>query len=736
MNLGHLFPLPLDPNCRRSTITPPAFVSHTVRHLSLLLLVLFAACGVAAGQPKKAPSPPQPGEKMIQAYFQRQAKEIADATLRDSKTKEEWEKAKPELRRQLLEMLGLWPLPPRTDLKATVTGKIERPKFTVEKVVFQSMPGLYVTGNLYIPNPAPSKAPTILYVCGHGNVVKDGISYGSKVHYQHHPGWYAQNGYVSLVIDTLQLSEIPGLHHGTYREKMWWWHTLGYTPAGVECWNAIRALDYLETRPEVDMKRVGVAGRSGGGAYSWWISATDERIACAVPVAGIADLRAHLSEGYPGGRLEKGVIAGHCDCMFMTNTYRWDFATVAALVAPRPLMLANSDRDDIFPVPGYRRMEDKIRGIYELYGAGNKSMVYETLGKHEDTVELRAGEFRWMNRWLKNDDTSVTEEKFERFTPQELKVLAKTPEDQRNTTIQESFIRRANIELPKSLEVIKSWWPGEKTKLESALREKVFRGWPAKVPDQLAKPAGDKTHDGVRLRAWDFTSEEGIDLRLWLMTAGDAKPTLVVLNALDEAGWKEWCEDLGPEFAEVLQQPTPPKRNETKFKQNKAVMEKQKWAFAAVCPRGIGPTKWAEPETPNDIQYRRRFALVGQTLDGMRVWDVRRAFQTLKGNADLKGAPIGLQGKHDMAGIALYAAIYEPEVARLDLWHLPPSHREGPTLLNVRKHMDTPQALALAMPKPIKLYVKDDTAAKAWTWPLELQKALRTESIQVRVVGN
>ncbi|HKA06765.1 MAG TPA: prolyl oligopeptidase family serine peptidase [Gemmataceae bacterium] len=708
---------------------------RTIHFAQVIALFLLPGLATAADPPKMEPPAPVPGEKLIQAYFQRQAREIADADLKDYPTRADWEKARPELRRQLLEMLGLWPLPPHTDLKAEITGKIERPTFTVEKLVFQSMPGLYVTANLYVPKPAPTKAPTILYVCGHGNVVKDGVSYGSKTFYQHHPGWYAEHGYVALILDTLQLSEIPGLHHGTYRDKMWWWHTLGYTPAGVECWNGMRALDYLESRPEVDLKRIGVTGRSGGGAYSWWIAATDERIACAVPVAGIADLQAHLNEGYPG-RLEKGVIAGHCDCMFMTNTYRWDFSKVAALLAPRPLMLGNSDRDDIFPVPGFRRIEPKVQRIYDLYGAGNKFIVYETLGKHEDTPELRLGEYRWMNRWLKGDDASVVEEKFDRFEPQQLKVLDKTPEGQLNTTIQDLFIKPANIELPKSADVIKEWWPGEKAKLETALREKVFRGWPAKVPDLAVKPAGDKTHDGVRLRAWDFTSEEGFELRLWLMTSGDARPSLVVLNALDEAEWTTWCADLGPEFADLLQLAKPPKRDEAKFKQNRAVMEKQKWAFAAVCPRGIGPTKWAEPGTSNDVQYRRRFVLVGQTLDGMRVWDVRRAFQALKAHPELKGTPIWLQGKHDMAGVALYAAIYEPEVARLDLWHLPPSHANGPTLLNVRKYLDTPQALALAFPRPVKMYVNDADAAKAWSWTLDLQKALAKEYVQVRVVGD
>ena len=109
-------------------------------------------------------------------------------------------------------------------------------------------------------------------------------------------------------------------------------------------------------------------------------------------MAGIADLQAHLNEGYPG-RLEKGVIAGHCDCMFMVNTYRWDFPMVAALCAPRPLLLGNSDKDEIFPVPSYRRLAAKVRNIYDLYGAGDKFALLETEGPHQDTPELRSALF-------------------------------------------------------------------------------------------------------------------------------------------------------------------------------------------------------------------------------------------------------------------------------------------------------------------------------------------------------
>jgi hypothetical protein len=103
----------------------------------------------------------------------------------------------------------------------------------------------------------------------------------------------------------------------------------------------------------------------------------------------------------------------------------------------------------------------------------------------------------------------------------------------------------------------------------------------------------------------------------------------------------------------------------------------------------------------------------------------------LRGVPDAKGVPVTLQGKGDMAGIALYAALFEPEVSRLDLFDLPPSHRQGPTILNVRRILDTPQAVALAFPREVRLHVKDDKPTKAWDWPLRLQKALGRDHLRI-----
>src|SRR5262249_34766791 len=153
---------------------------------------------VAAAQPPVAPpphvfSPYARGEKLLDTYLKDQVKRIDAACLADLTTKADWEKRRPELRRQFLDMMGLWPLPPETDLKATVVGTVDAADFTVERLHFQSMPGLYVTANLYLPKPTARqvKYPTILYLCGHGNVVENGVSFGSKVSYQYHPAWFA-----------------------------------------------------------------------------------------------------------------------------------------------------------------------------------------------------------------------------------------------------------------------------------------------------------------------------------------------------------------------------------------------------------------------------------------------------------------------------------------------------------------------------------------------------------------
>jgi dienelactone hydrolase len=592
------------------------------------------------------------GDRMFAAYFKHQTDQLAAKSLSEIKTLEDWKTRKDQYRRQMHEMLGLDPLPKRTVLKAKVTGKLQHAEFEVWKVHFQSKPGLYVTANLYVPKGIEKPAPTILYVCGHGRVKKDGVSYGNKVHYQHHGVWFARNGYVCLVIDTLQLGEIEGIHHGTYNHDMWWWNSRGYSSAAVEAWNCIRALDYLETLKFVDKKRFGVTGRSGGGAYSWWISVLDERIKVSAPVAGIADLKNHVYAGFPNsGRLAHGVVEGHCDCMFHVNTYRWDFGQVAALVAPRPLMILNTDDDRIFPLDGVTRVFNGARKIYDLHGARDKLGLVIIPGGHSDTQPLRVPAFNWFNRHLKGAEPPITITAEKLFEPEQLRVFDKLPADQINTKIQESFTQLA----PKNQKV------GKET--IALLRKKTFGGWPEKDVPLNEKRVSKVERNGAVLESVDFDSQEKIRLSVYLMyRSGLKNPKRIELKVLN---------------------------GENNLQQGPA--ENSDVLYVDFAPRGVGRTALSDDKS-HRIQTRRRFMLLGQTLAGMQVWDVRRCVQVLRELG--YDCPITLSGEGNAASLISLAALYE-KIETVSVKNYPKNDKVQPDYLNISRIVTPAQVLDL-----------------------------------------
>ena len=640
------------------------------------VVCLFVTFAAGAQSPTPAPAPaPAPADRMLADYFRAETRRIEADCLKDLHSPQDWEARRGGLRRQLLEMLGLDPLPEKNDLRATVTGGSDHTGFRVENVHFQSRPGLYVTGNLYLPKNTDKPAPAVLYVCGHAPVKKGGVSYGNKTAYQHHAAWFASNGYVCLVIDTLQLGEIEGIHHGTHRENMWWWLSRGYTPAGVEAWNCVRALDYLESRREVDGTRLGVTGRSGGGAYSWWITGIDDRVKVAVPVAGITNLYNHVVDG---------AVEGHCDCMFMVNTYRWDYPTVAALAAPRPLLIANTDKDGIFPLDGVSRLYWKVRGVY---GLGKQDEPYRPVkadvglqiseGGHADTPELQVAAFRWFNRFLKKDDPPIDlSSAKKRIDPEQLRVFKDgLPPDAINARVHDTFVPTAPVPMvPESPEA----WAKQRDAWMASLADKCFRGWPADGGGALD---AKEVSPGVM----EFTSQPHVRLRMTFSSPPTSGSTRTVVLQVGE--------------------PAPEGRE----------------GHATFMPRGMGESAWSGDEKKH-TQIRRRFMLLGQTLEGMQVWDVRRAVQALRALPGHKNLPIRLEASGPMAGVALYAALFEPAVAELQLHDLHRSHTQGPQFLNVLRVLDMPQALAMAAERT-KVHI-DQTPAEGFEFATRTAESL------------
>ena len=670
-------------------------------------------------------------DRPLGAYFKAETDRIAERPLLDIDSADSWKERRPELRRQLLEMLGLDPMPQRTDLRAEVRGVVERPDFVVEKILFQSSPELYVTGSLYRPKTVEKPLPAILYVCGHAKIEKDGVIYGNKAHYQHHAAWFAANGYVCLVVDTLQLGEVPGPHHGTYRMGMWWWISRGYTPAGVEVWNGIRAIDYLVSRPEVDPERLGVTGRSGGGAMSWYLGAVEDRLKAVVPVAGITDLQDHVVSGNPKVAHPEGVVEGHCDCMYFVNTYRWDHTMVAALVAPKALLFVNTDVDPIFPEAGVRRIFNQLETVYPWYDARDRLDLVIGKGGHQDTEEIRHPAFAWFDRWLKDkpDAKAADIEEPDRAIPiEELKVLdpKKPLPPNRNDTIHESFIASAevqNVNPPES----EADWSVLKAQWEKQLGEKVFAGWPDDVddgqgvlerftpedPEIFRFPALLKHGVGITSQhIWNETSSNP-RLKLWMLRApgreGEIKGyELIVMNDDDWTRYeglfhalesKDGDPSTHPEFAAI----------------KRKVEHGTRLMFFA--PRGVGPTAWPKEK---DTQIRRRFYLLGQTLEGMRVLDARRAVRSV--TIPNQTIPLTIVGDKEAAPIALWAAVFEPQrIARVVLSRPPATVRDGPAFLNLDRVMTMPQVVSMVYPREVEII---NSSVEAWSWPQALAEKL------------
>jgi dienelactone hydrolase len=617
-----------------------------IRILSIAILIIFITSTNAAG-----PSDTRTGDEMIDQYLAGRTREVGARFLDGAATRVEWEKKAPRLRREYLDMLGLWPLPERTPLQVTVTGTKEHAGAVIEMLHYQSRPGLYVTANLYRPKEARGRLPAILYVCGHSPRGRD----GNKTAFQDHGLWFANNGYVCLVVDTLQLGEVAGIHHGTYREGRWWWQARGYTPAGVECWNGMRGIDYLISRPDVDAERVGVTGISGGGAATFWIAAADERVKVAVPVSGMSDLETYVSNK---------VINGHCDCMFLVNTYAWEWTTIAALIAPRPLLFANSDRDTIFPMDGNRRIIARLRQLYRLYDKPDLVGEHVSPGGHDYRPDLRIAIFQWLNRHLKNDASPVKDANFQLLPGKELRVLPEDkdlPKDSRNDRIDDAFVPLGLTALPEPGQF--AAWQSDKRK---ELRERSFRAFPERAPAAQADGPATESVGGNTLK---LLTEPGIHTHAMARGSLQQIQTLLVVTS----GQEEKQDDL------------------LRLLDRYGVGEK-----GVYHPRGVGATRWTTKSPPNYVA--RAHALLGQTVDEGRVWDIAAAARYLADRHKAPG-PIRLVGRGPAGVLAAYAALFEPAIQEVVLIDPPASHRDGPIFLNVLRVLDIPDALGLLAPR-------------------------------------
>lgn len=317
-------------------------------------------------------------------------------------------------RLHMREMLlaGIGGLPPRdTPLLPVTTGIVKRDGYRIEKVVFQSMPGMYVTAHLYIPDDRVSPGGAVLFVSGHG---PEGKLYPS---YQRVCQCLVRAGLVVLAIDPMGQGERLGyLDHGS--DKPFARRVAEHEHAGVQCWplgdglaryfihDIVRAVDYLSSRPEVDPAKIGMTGSSGGGTQTALAMICEPRIAAAAPGTFIMNRESYLFAGQ--AQDAEQIWPNMSACGF-------DHEDILLAMAPRPVMVL-AVTGDIFPIEGTRRTVERSRRFWDMYGCGDRLRLVEDESPHMYTLPLARAAASFFSLHLLgkpievNTDGLVTEE--------------------------------------------------------------------------------------------------------------------------------------------------------------------------------------------------------------------------------------------------------------------------------------------------------------------------------------
>lgn len=334
-----------------------------------MIAFVFSAAPAQSAEEKK----PQ----LCQGNYQNeeQAKEQLAKFAQSYSNLEQWKARAARIREGILRGVELWPLPAKCDLKPIIHSKREHDGYTVENVAFESLPGVFVTGNLYRPRDA--KGPFAAVLCPHGHFSKPGDYGRFRPDMQKRCATFARMGAIVFAYDMVG--------YGDWKNAGWE-HS---TPKALklQLWNSIRAIDFLTSLKDVDPKRIAVTGASGGGTQSFLVTAVDDRIAVSIPVVMVA------SHFFGGCNCESGMPIHKSDMHETNNT------DIAALAAPRPQLLISDGQDWTKNTPNVEY--PYIRNVYRLFGAqDNIEYIHLADEGHDYGPSKRLGAYKFLARHL------------------------------------------------------------------------------------------------------------------------------------------------------------------------------------------------------------------------------------------------------------------------------------------------------------------------------------------------
>jgi dienelactone hydrolase len=348
------------------------------------------------GSPASAAEPPYLNRysRAVHEYFVRQVRRAERRNERVKSqlaSKADAEKYIESVRAKIRECFG--PDPERTPLNPRVTGVLERDGYRIEKVIFDSRPNFPVTANLYLPTGHDKPVPGVIGSCGHSDLGK------AAEDYQAFSQGLARLGFACLIFDPISQGErlqYPNDEHKSHIGNCVQEHLhagnqqflVGDFFGMWRAWDAMRALDYLLTRPEVDPTNVGITGNSGGGTMSTWLCGLDRRFTMAGVSCFITSFRRNLENELPGDteQCPPKVIA--------LGVEQEDFLLA---MAPRPVVILAQELD-FFDIRGTEDAYQRMKQVYSLLGEANEAELFIGPREHGYTQESREAMYRWFSR--------------------------------------------------------------------------------------------------------------------------------------------------------------------------------------------------------------------------------------------------------------------------------------------------------------------------------------------------
>ncbi|MBI4623319.1 MAG: acetylxylan esterase [Verrucomicrobia bacterium] len=543
-----------------------------------------------------------------------------------------WRERQRRVRHALREEI-LGPFPEKSPLRAQITGVVRKPGYRIEKVIYESVPGFHVTAALFVPEAARPPAATVVFASGH---TADGFrNAGEGSGYLRIVVNLVKKGFVVFAFDPLSQGERSqyfdagkgesrlgkaSAQHGYMGMPA---QLTNYSLALAMTWDGIRAIDYLETRPEVDMKRIGMCGNSGGGTQTAYVSAVDERIYASAPGNFITNYHRLLQtrgpqdpEQYLHRQIARGI----------------DHPEYLLARAPRPTLLVTTTRD-FFNIQGSRETFAEVKPAFALLGKPDNLEMVEDDAEHGYTRKNREATYAFFQKHL-GVPGSPRDENVPLPTASELRVTATghVATSLRGETFYR-LSRAAAGPLVERLERSRRELPGHLERVKNSARE--LSGYVPPREQPIPVLAGRYQRDGYRVEKLMLEGEGKYPVPCLLMIPAGAgrHPAVVYLHPKGKIAGAA----PGGEIEQLVRK-----------------------GYAVLAPDLAGIGEMA----PNQDAWEMAM-LMGRSLVGLRAGDVVRLVRVLQARPEIDPARIGGVAHGALGVDLLHAATFESAIAHV-----------------------------------------------------------------------